>query len=148
MRVTVSGDQVGEFQEFLKIPDQWVRDYDTLRSRNDLLQYIATALYVLLLAVGLVVIARSTQRRGIHWRAVLAIGAVVGLLFSAQLWNSLPQALLQLPSNFPYGTAVSILAVFFLIAGVLVCLYTMMLAASGEPLYREACPDRDRKSVV
>ncbi len=141
MRVTVIGDQVGEFDEFLKVPEQWTRDYIQLRSRNELLQNFANASYVLLLGGVIFVIARSTRLRKIHWKASAGIGAVVGLLFAAQLWNSLPQAIQQLPTNTPYETLAAVLAVLFLIAGVVMGIYTMMLAASGEPLYRDLLPN-------
>src|SRR5258706_3508769 len=65
MRVTVIGDQVGEFEEFLKIPEQWTRDYRQMRSRHELLQNFANASYVLLLGGMIFVIARSARVRKI-----------------------------------------------------------------------------------
>jgi membrane protease YdiL (CAAX protease family) len=140
MRVTVIGDQVGEFEEFLKIPEQWTRDYAKLRSRNELFQNIANASYVLLLGGVIFVIARSARLSKIHWKAATAIGGVVGLLFAAQLWNSLPQVIQQFPTNTSYETLTAVLTVLFLIAGVVMAIYTMVLAAAGEPLYREVSP--------
>ncbi|HKD19139.1 MAG TPA: hypothetical protein VKG23_14900, partial [Thermoanaerobaculia bacterium] len=31
---TVAGDRVAGFSEFIHVPDQWLRDYERLRSKN------------------------------------------------------------------------------------------------------------------
>ena len=35
VEVTMLGNEVGGFGEYLKVPEQWQRDYERLRSKND-----------------------------------------------------------------------------------------------------------------
>jgi membrane protease YdiL (CAAX protease family) len=142
LTVTITGDQVGGFKEFLKIPDQWARDYDKLRSRNNLLEMIATALYVILLIVAVFVIFSGGRVKKIHWKTALALGGFVAVLFFFYIVNEMPEALQNMPTQSTYGTLQALILVGALIAALGSGLYIVMLAASGEPLYREMCPDR------
>lgn len=141
MSVTVLGDQVGEFRDFLKIPEQWTRDYERLRSRNALLQTIATVVYVALLVIMVVVLIRRS-RQGLPWRGLAAIAAVAAVLFMANFWNEFGLQLRLMPSNFPF----EVWTTFYLIAmvglGIGTFVYVYFLAAAGEPLYREFAPER------
>lgn len=142
LSVTVLGDEVGGFREFLKIPEQWTRDYQRLRSRNNLLQTIATTLYIPLMVAAIIVTVRSARRKKIHWKAALAIGAVVGFLFMVQQWNDFALQIQNLPTNAPYQTLAIVYYVIMVVVGLFVVLYILLFAASGEALYRELSPDR------
>ena len=40
VEVTILGNEPGGYSEYLKVPDQWSRDYERLRSRNEVAQYV------------------------------------------------------------------------------------------------------------
>ncbi len=142
VRVTVQGDQVGGYSEFLKIPDQWTRDYERMRSRNDLLTFVALAMYVVMLSLALLVVTRSTREKQTRWKAAIIIGGVVGLLVAVQSWNEMPLAFQSLPTNTPYEVWSIVIVLLALLGGFFTGIYCMLLAASGEPLYRKLAPDR------
>jgi len=142
LTVTVLGDLVGGLKDFLKIPDQWSRDYEKLRSRNELLEIIATALYVLLIIVGLFVIFGGGRAKQIHWKTLLAIGGVLGFLIMLSTLNEIPLALQGMPTIMSYGAMTATIVVGAILAGVGAALYVMMLAGAGEPLYRKMSPNR------
>src|SRR5579864_7080956 len=50
LTVAVQGDQIGGSREFLKVPEPWQRDFDRMRSRNDLIETIAIIPYICLLS--------------------------------------------------------------------------------------------------
>ncbi len=142
MSVTVLGDQVGGFREFLKIPEKWTRDYEKLRSLNNLLGVIATVLYILLLVGAAITLARSVRVKKIAWHALLAIGGVVGALIAIGAWNDFGLQLTSVPTNFPYETWAAIYTVIAVLSGIFSGLLIVVVLGAGEPLYRELAPDR------
>ena len=141
MSVTVLGDQVGEFREFLKIPEQWVRDYQRLRSRNEVLGVVATVLYILLFLAAIVVIVRTSRRRA-PWIALTAIGGVVGVLWAANFWNEFGLQTRFMPTNVSWEVWTTLYLVGMVLLGISVAFYVLVLVAAGEPLYRELAPER------
>ncbi len=142
MEVTVLGDQVGGFREFLKIPEQWTRDYRRLRSRNELLQTIALSAYVLLLGAALAYVVRSAREKRVRWKTAMAYGGVVAFLLAAFVLNDFPLQIQQLPTNAPYETLVLLWIVVAVVNGLFLGVYTALLTAAGEPFYRELLPER------
>jgi membrane protease YdiL (CAAX protease family) len=136
--VRVLGDAVGGYKEYLKVPEKWTRDYETLRSRNEMAQTVDTALLLLLVVGLLAAIVARVRRRGIRWRRAAVVGIVgAGLLFLAN-WNAFPL------SEFGYPTTDSYASFIFqqLLNNVLAALAAggllFVLAAGAEPLYRES----------
>ena len=64
LRVGLQGSQIGSSEEFLKVPDAWKRDFDRLRSANNLIETIAIIPYMLLLGAAFWVIY-DLSRRGL-----------------------------------------------------------------------------------
>ena len=62
VEVTVLGNEVGGYREYLKIPEQWKRDYQRLRSKNEVAATIDTAV-TLVLVVGMVIVIVMRVRR-------------------------------------------------------------------------------------
>jgi membrane protease YdiL (CAAX protease family) len=141
MSVTVLGDQVGGFREYLKIPEQWVRDYERLRSRNNLLQIIATVVYLILFIAAVVTIFRSRGRRT-SLIAMLGLSGVIAALYMADFWNQFGLNTRIMPTNITYDVWTVLYLVGMLLLGLLVAFYVLCLAAAGEPLYREMQPGK------
>ncbi len=139
--ITVQGDRVGGMKEFLKVPDKWERDYKLLRSRNDLLEVIATSLYVLLVLVGVFLIFTGGRIKKIRWKTMLAIGGVLGFLIMASTLNQIPLALQSMPTSLSYGAMELTIVFGAVLGGVGAAIYVMLLTASGEPLYRQLLPN-------
>jgi len=144
MSVTVQGDQVGGFREFLKIPERWIRDYERLRSHNDLLGTIATTSYALLMLAAIVVVIRRVRREREKGRGsgALAIGGVVAALFIVAQWNDFAVQTQSWSTNTTYASMVALYMFVTAISGVFVGLFIAVMAAAGEPLYRQIAPGR------
>ena len=142
VEVEIDGNQVAQYREYLKIPEQWTRDYQRLRSKNEAAQTVDLAFMALLIAGLVIVIVLRLRRQDIRWRRAGAIG-VVGMVLSflAHL-NQFPL------SEFHYPTTDSYSSFVFsqLMQGVLAALgfggLLFIIAAGAETVYREAMPGK------
>jgi membrane protease YdiL (CAAX protease family) len=140
VEVEVGGDQIVAYHEFVKVPDQWSRDYKTLRSRNDSAQSVDQLFMFLLIVTMLIILVLRIRDRDIPVRMALGFAFVgFALYFLGQLNNFSLE-------NFGYSTTdpySSFLTRYFLqslLAALGVGTFIFFLVASSEPIYREAYP--------
>ena len=78
LRVTVQGDRVGSFSEYLKVPETFSRDYREIRARAGLLAKVAGGFAFALAIAMIVVLVRKYRQRTLTWRVAVSIGILVG----------------------------------------------------------------------
>lgn len=78
--IAFSGNEMTAYSNFLIIPDQWKRKYETIRSMNDLLQRIATIFYGTLQTLAYLVVPWALTRRLMRWRFAVFGGLVTALV--------------------------------------------------------------------
>ena len=137
---TVAGDRVAGYVEFVHVPEQWMRDYERLRSKNEAAGEIATAgLFVTVLAM-LIVLVRKIVLKDVRWKLVAAFGLIGFVLQLLSTFNDLPLTL------FSYDTASPLSAYLTnrVLLGVLLAIATgagiALVVAAAEPIYRERFP--------
>ena len=140
--VTIQGDQVGGYREFLHVPEQWTREFAAMRSKNELYSQIAAVLYVPLILAAVGVLIASFRKRSVLWRPLVLIAGAVGVLMIVNQGNSLPMTIDQMQTSSPYPEMLTIGLLQAVGAGVGVFFYVILAAAAGEPLYRRALPGR------
>jgi membrane protease YdiL (CAAX protease family) len=140
--VTLLGNEVGAYREYLKIPEQWTRDYERLRSKNDVAQYIDTVL-VLVLAIGMiVVIVLRVRRHDVRWRLAARIGVLAMVLSLCASANQFPIQVFGYPTTDSYGSFVARQALQAVLTALGAGGLIFLLTAAAEPLYREFLPNR------
>jgi membrane protease YdiL (CAAX protease family) len=140
LQVEVDGDQVNGYREYLEVPEQWSRDYEELRSKNDIAQVVAEVFLVLLtLAMGGLLVLRLRDRDApMRMAAVFGLVAVV-LYFFGQL-NDFSLAKFGYHTRDPYS---SFLAQYLLSAALSAFglgVWIFFLVGSSEPAYRQNFP--------
>jgi len=140
--VTIQGDQVGSYEEFLHVPEQWERDFAALRSKNELYTQIAQAFYLPLMLAALAVLIQALRRRQVRWRPLVLGSAVVGGLMVINEWNGLPFFIDRMPTSSSYRDSILIGLLQGLGAGVGIFFYVILAAAPGEYVYRASLPGR------
>ncbi len=147
MVVSLAGDRVSGYSEFLKIPEAWTIDYERLRSSNNLLEYIALIPYACLLGGCFYVIVNLGRRGLLEWRIGLAIGIFLTVLYFIMSMNQWPLQRAEYDTNTPYST-------FFLsqlgqaaLLSVVSALLAVIAVVPGEPLYRIFQPDKLRLDI-
>ena len=145
--VSLAGDRVSGYSEFLKIPEAWTRDYEHLRSSNNLFEYIALLPYAFLIGGCLYVIVSLGRRGLLEWRMGIALGAFLTVLYFIMSMNQWPLDRAGYDTNTPYST-------FFLsqmgqaaLISVVSALLVVLAIVPGEPLYRIFQPDKLRLDV-
>ncbi len=135
--VTVLGDKIGGYKEYLKVPDKWKRSYQKLRSLNETsTQVAAFFLFLTMLALVIVFLVR-VRNQDVKWRTALIFGIVAFILtFLAQL-NALPLTEFAYKTTESYGSFLTKSILLGLLASLGVGIFIMFLTAGSEPLYRE-----------
>ncbi len=138
--VTVQGDRVDGYNEFLKTPEEWRRNYARLRSLNETTAQVDLVFFALLVLAMLATFGHGIRIKDIRWRTAATFGAVsCGLQFLASL-NEFPLAEYGFDTTSSYGSFV----VQSLLNAVLGALsfggIIFLLTACAEPVYRRAYP--------
>jgi membrane protease YdiL (CAAX protease family) len=140
IEVDVNGDQVASYSEYVKIPDQWTRDYQSLRSRNNSAQLVDEVFFVLLSLAMLIILVKRLRDRDVPLRMAAGFGVVATVLSFLEQLNSFSL------SQFGYSTTdsySSFIAGYFRNATLVALLYgafIFLIVACAEPVYREGLP--------
>jgi membrane protease YdiL (CAAX protease family) len=140
IEVDVDGDQVAGYSEYVKIPDQWIRDYQSLRSRNTSAQLVDEVFFVLLSLAMLVILVKRLRDRDVPLRMAAGFGLVGMVLYFLEDLNSFSL------SQFGYSTTdsySSFMAGYFLhaiLSALGVGAFIFLIVACAEPVYRENLP--------
>jgi membrane protease YdiL (CAAX protease family) len=137
IEVDVDGDQVAGYSEYVKIPDQYLRDYQSLRSRNTSAQLVDEVFWILLSLAMLVILVQRLRDHDVPLKMAAGFGVVgIALYFLEQL-NSFSL------SQFGYSTTdsySSFMAGYFrdaILAALGVGAFIFLIVACAEPVYRE-----------
>ena len=142
MTVAVLGDEVGGYREYLKIPEQWTRDYQRLRSKNDVAQMVDSALLVALMLGLVVVIVMRVRRQDVRWRRAAVVGLVGMALSLCASLNQFPVNEFGYPTTDSYGSFLSQQLLQALLSALGSGGLLFVLIAGAETLYREALPNQ------
>ena len=137
VEVTVLGNEVGGYREYLKVPEQWKRDYQLLRSKNEVAQTVDSAVMAVLIVCMVIVIVMRVRRHDVPWRRAAMVGLVgIVLGFLAQL-NEFPLHEFGYPTTDSYESFVSRQVLNALLVALGAGGLLFVLTAGAEPVYRE-----------
>lgn len=142
VEVTLLGNEVGGYHEYLKVPEQWTRDYKKLRSKNDMAQTIDTAAMAVLLVGLLITIVMRVRRMDIRWRLAAMIGFTGMVLSFCASMNGFPLQEFNYPTTDSYESFLTRQILQALLGALAAGGLLFVLAAGAEPVYRAAFPDK------
>jgi membrane protease YdiL (CAAX protease family) len=142
MTVSVLGDEVGGYREYLKIPEQWTRDYQRLRSKNEVAQIVDSALLVALFLGLVVVIVMRVRRQDVRWRRAAVVGLVGMALSLCASLNQFPLNEFGYPTTDSYGSFLSQQLLQALLSALGSGGLLFVIVAGAETLYRQALPNQ------
>jgi hypothetical protein len=140
--LAVLGDEPSSFRRFIKLPEQWLRDYQRVRIRVFLLPALAGAVFL----TALIVFIRRLAGHPFRWRLYLGLAATALLVTAWSRLNQLPAfyagydtaiPLSDYMSNAIIGAiTTSLLASFGVLLAALAIDVFLRLGLRGRPLPR------------
>jgi membrane protease YdiL (CAAX protease family) len=138
--VSVAGDQVDGYGEFVKIPEQWSRDYRQLRSRNQSAQLVAEVFFILLTASMLIILVMRLRDRDVPLRLSVIFGLVGAVLYFLGRLNNLPLEVFGYQTTDSYSSFMAGYLRDSVLFALGVGVWIFFLVAGSEPVYRENHP--------
>ncbi|MCK4397175.1 CPBP family intramembrane metalloprotease [candidate division WOR-3 bacterium] len=136
-RISIGGDFVKGYSQYLKIPEKWRRDYSRLRSLNNAAGSVDSFFLILLALAILVIFIQKIRLRILEIRFSLLFGSVAFLLTLLASLNSLSFYFFYYNTTESFGgfilRQIFSTIMFSLFAGIAIFLIT----AVAESLYRE-----------
>jgi membrane protease YdiL (CAAX protease family) len=140
VEVEVDGDRVAGYREYVKIPEQWARDYEKMRSRNISAQMVDQVFWALLTVAMIVILVRRLRDHDVPVRLSVGFGLVAAVLVFLGQLNDFSVAEFGYQTTDPYSSHVvgyiqrSVLSALAAGTGI------FLLVAGSEPVYRESFP--------
>jgi len=138
--VRIAGDQVSGYSEFVHIPEQWSRDYEKLRSRNDSAQTVDEVFFFLLSAAMVIMLIVRLRDHDVPMRTALGFALVGAVLYFLSQVNNFPIAESAYSTTDSYASFVARYLTGNILAALGVATFIFFLVAAAEPEYRESFP--------
>lgn len=138
--VTVDGNVVTRFSQRLKVPDQWLRSYRELRSKNEAAGAADTVVMIATMLAIVAIFVIRLRRGDVHLRFVLTVGVIGAVLVTGVTLNSLPAALAGYDTTTSYGAFLFQLVVQTVLQSIGTGMMLVVVCGAGEVLYRERLP--------
>jgi len=140
LTIELNGSQIGTAREALKVPEQWERDYERLRSGNTILNITFVIPYVLLFGSVIWLGIQFTRADQTSWRLALQLGVLVTVFMAAMQLNQWPLDVSRYDTNAAFGSFAIKRIMWALLVGISSALTVTLVLPGGEPLYRAAKP--------
>jgi membrane protease YdiL (CAAX protease family) len=138
--VTVDGDRVSSYSQRVKVPDQWQRDYEELRSKNQLAGQIDTVFFIITLIAAVVIFIIRLLRGDVRLKLLLGVAIASVILVTGTSLNSFPGAVANYDTTTTYSAFIARVVFGAIMGGVGVAMLLGVIVGSGEVLYRERLP--------
>ncbi|HEX9160200.1 MAG TPA: CPBP family intramembrane glutamic endopeptidase [Thermoanaerobaculia bacterium] len=139
--ITVDGNIVSSYDQRLKVPEEWLRNYRELRSKNSAAGNVDLIFLVATMLAALAVFISRLRRGDLRIRFLLGIGVIAFLLTAGSNLNSFSAALADYDTTTSYAAFVG--RFFFLgvlMSGIGSAMLLIVVCGAGEVLYRERMP--------
>jgi len=138
LEVTIQGNEVAGYREYLRVPEKWRQSYQELRSYNNTASSVASLFLVLTVVAMVAVIFSRIRKRDIRWKTALWFGLVGFLLLFLTQLNSLPLTMLGYDTTASYsGFLIKNIGLILLEALLGGGIVIAILTAAAETMYRE-----------
>jgi len=141
LTVKVQGDQIGYYNERIKVPETWKLKYEKIRSKNNLLESIGfTGLFIAIIIIFIMILVR-TRKKDIHWKTAFTWSGIIAVLLIIDVFNKYPLELYSYYTQDSYLVfLINIILFQCILLPLMVAISLGILIAGAEPFYRDQYP--------
>lgn len=140
--ILVQGDEIGQYREYLKIPEEWKREYQHLRSLNSTTAAMAEIFFLLILIAALIVFIIRISKKDVCLKTAIIFGVITFCLQLFSVLNRIPITIYNFNTNQSLGNFYSTLIIFGILKSLFLGLLVTLIAGAGEALYRQHYPKK------
>ena len=138
--ITVDGNAVSSYAQRLRVPEQWLRSYRELRSKNAAAGNVDLVFLIATMIAALSVFIVRLRRGDLPMRFLFGVGGVTVALSVLNSVNSFPSAFAGYNTTTSYAAFVAQLVVGTILQSVGTAMLLVVICGSGEVLFRERFP--------
>ena len=141
LTVKVQGDQIGYYNERIKLPETWKLKYEKIRSKNNLLSTLGfTGLFVAIIIIFIMILVRA-RKKDIHWKTAFTWSSIIAVLLIIDVFNRYPLELYSYYTQDSYLAFLTNIILFqCILLPLLLAISLGILIAGAEPFYRDQYP--------
>ena len=138
--VWVNGDQVSGYSEFVKVPENWSREYERLRSRNESAQTVDQAFFSLLTVAMIIMLIVRLKNHDVPLKTASGFALTAAIFYFLSRVNNFPLAESGYSTTASYSSFVASYFTFSAVSALGVATFIFFLVAAAEPEYRASFP--------
>ena len=142
MSVRVQGDEVGSFNHYLRIPEEYSRQYAETLSVGTVLALAAFGITAILSFVAIGIAFVRVRKEELDWKPAISLGVLVGLLlllFNGMNWPTLKSTY---PTEFSWAAYIGVMIIALVLLSALYGAIVLFMTAAGTSLSEEVFPGR------
>jgi hypothetical protein len=140
--VTVQGKRVGEYKQWLKVPEAWARDFEAENRRGEYTAMAAEILSLGIVAGVIVVFLLALRRREVNPKPYIIVGAVVGIATVVSSLNGYPIDLFGFDTTQELGSYAIDFVRWAIMQGLVLMAAVALIGTAGDAVYRKFLKDK------
>jgi membrane protease YdiL (CAAX protease family) len=138
--VIVDGNAISQYQQRVKVPEQWQRSYTELRSWNSLAGNVDTVFLIITGVAALIIFIVQLVRGNMRLKFLIGLALLSIALSVLVSLNNFPQALAGYDTTTSFGAFLAQFVVGILLQSFGTAMLLVVITGAGEVLYRERLP--------
>jgi len=140
--VEIAGNTLKGFDHYLKRPETWDRNYATVRTKNLLLEAIASVFFFSLYPMAAFIFLQGLTRKNIRWRFVIGATSILTLIFMAESYNNFPVLLANYSPDTSYKVFILQSIIYPILYAPFLAISVAIMSGAGEIVYRRLFPEK------
>ena len=140
--INLAGNLITGFNYYLYRPEKWDRDYSTIRTKNQLLESIASVFFFLLYPTSAFIFLRGISQGNIRWRFALGAASILTLISLIEDFNNIPVWVSRYTPDSSFLAFIIKSVIYPFLSAPFLFITVAAMAGAGEIIYRNLFPKK------